>query len=262
MNKSLLYRSMYLGLITLALSACSNDSSDSNTVVNTDEDTHAMDMSDEDTMPMEEEPPAPEVILAYEVNITNLTANQPFSPPAMLLHDQDYRAWQLGDAASTALEQLAEGGDNSGLIALNGNGELSASFSADAPVGPGANASYTISAAENTPLMMTFVTMLVNTNDAFAGVSAWDLSQLAVGDELQTLLPVYDAGTEANDELAGSIPGPADGGEGFNSLRSDVNYVARHPGVVSRDNGYNESILNASHRFDAPAAKLVVRRTQ
>ena len=102
--------------------------------------------------------------------------------------------------------------------------------------------------------------MLVNTNDAFAGKGGIDLNALALGEQVTMNLPVYDAGTEGNNELAGTIPGPADGGEGFNAARDDVNVVSRHSGVVTNIDGYADSVLDESHRFDTPVARLTVRR--
>ena len=70
----------------------------------------------------------------------------------------------------------------------------------------------------------------------------------------------YDAGTEANDALAGTIPGSADGGTGFDAMRDDVDFVAMHPGTVGADDGYADSVLEGSHKFDGPAAKLTITR--
>ena len=72
----------------------------------------------------------------------------------------------------------------------------------------------------------------------------------------------YDAGTEANSEAAGTIPGPADSGEGFNEERDDVNYVAMHPGVVSQHDGLSSSVLSSQHKFDNPLTQVVITRTQ
>ena len=104
--------------------------------------------------------------------------------------------------------------------------------------------------------------MMVNTNDGFTGLSALDVSSLAVGDSLIRTTVAYDAGTEANTEAAGTIPGPADGGEGFNEARDDVNFVARHPGVVTNEDGLSSSVLSPEHKFDNPLAKVVITSTQ
>jgi hypothetical protein len=75
------------------------------------------------------------------------------------------------------------------------------------------------------------------------------------------MLPAWDAGTEANSEASGTIPGPADGGEGYNATRDDlVNFVAIHRGVISADDGLNSSILDESHRFDNPVARVMIER--
>ena len=92
--------------------------------------------------------------------------------------------------------------------------------------------------------------------------SSIDVSGLAIGDNISMMTVSYDSGTEANSEAMGSIPGPADGGEGYNSSRDDVDYVALHPGIVSMDDGLTTSVLSAEHKFDNPVMKITIRRTQ
>ena len=104
-------------------------------------------------------------------------------------------------------------------------------------------------------------TMLVNTNDGFTGVNAMAIGEMAVGDTQTVRSIVYDAGTEANTETAGTIPGPADGGEGFNQVRDDrADQVTMHSGVVSNDDGLAGSVLDEQHRFDNPAAMIMITR--
>jgi len=198
---------------------------------------------------------------SFEITVTNLSANQPLSPLAALLHDADYKAWSIGGMASDGLEVLAEGGDNSTFISDDA-AMLMTSASGLAPVGPGGSDTLTVTADLASVMQITLASMLVNTNDAFTGTTGLDVSDLAVGESMNQTLPIYDAGTEANDELAGTIPGPVDGGEGFNAVRDDVDFVARHPGVVTQNDGYSSSVLDESHRFDSPIAKLVVKRVK
>ncbi len=167
----------------------------------------------------------------------------------------------MGSAASDGLEVLAESGDSSTFISAYAD-KLMDSDSGTAPFGPGGSDTLMVSADVMDEMNISLATMLVNTNDAFTGITGLDVSAMLVGDSMKHYLPIYDAGTEANDELAGTIPGPADGGEGFNAARDDVDFVARHPGVVSQDDGYSSSVLNGSHRFDSPIAMLVVKRVQ
>ena len=204
-------------------------------------------------------------MMTYDITVTNLTSNQPLSPLAAQLHSSEYSAWKVGAAASENLEMLAEGGDNSALLNAQSSYVYSA-VSGVGAIGPGVGGMLTIEADINaemsSDLKLTLVSMLVNTNDAFIGKTGVDLSDLAVGETVKHYLPIYDAGTEGNSELQGTIPGPADGGEGFNMARDDVDYVARHPGVVGSDQGYSESVLNSTHGFDSPAAVLTIIRTQ
>ena len=73
---------------------------------------------------------------------------------------------------------------------------------------------------------------------------------------------VWDSGTELNDELAATIPGPAGGGEGFNTTRDDTDVVSFHPGVISQDDGLATSALSGNHRFLNPGARITITRTE
>ncbi|GAA4896532.1 spondin domain-containing protein [Ferrimonas pelagia] len=204
----------------------------------------------------------PPAMMAFEISVTNLTSAQPMSPVAAYLHDGSVNGWRFGMPASVALEELAEGGDgNAWLTMAQDNGAYSQA-SGDGILMPGAQQTVNIEMLATQGLHLTLATMLVNTNDAFAGVDGRTLADLAVNQSFTMTLPVYDAGTEANSELAATIPGPAGGGAGFDSNRDDVDYVARHGGVVSLDDGYAQSALLSLHRFDAPVARLSVTRTR
>jgi hypothetical protein len=194
--------------------------------------------------------------VAYEVEIVNLTHNQPFSPLALRAHDASYKAWVVGESASLGIEHIAEAGDNTEFL---GTASSKKSASGTGIIAPGETAVIDLN-SKVTDLNLTAVTMLVNTNDAFAGITGLNLNGLNVGENIVVYLPVYDAGTEANDELAGTIPGPADGGTGFDAERDDVDFVAMHPGVVGVNDGYEQSVLDGSHKFDGPAAMLKVTR--
>jgi len=200
------------------------------------------------------------VTQTYEITVSNLSSNQPFSPLAVVLHDESYQGWSVGASATIGLEQLSESGDNTPFLAEATDANVLAVASGDGVVAPGTSGSIELDINASSDVQLTVATMLVNTNDAFAGNGGLDLSSLELGAELMIRLPIYDAGTEGNNELAGTIPGPAGGGEGFNSDRDDVDVVSRHPGVVSNVDGYIDSVLEQSHRFDSPIAKLVVRR--
>ena len=199
---------------------------------------------------------------SYRVTITNVTNNQPLSPPAVILHTDGYVAWRLGEAVSTALESLAEGGDPSDLItAAEADPNVLASMTGSGVITPGAENAVDVEATFSSDIRLSIATMLVNTNDAFSGIDNRSIASLDVGESITLLIPAYDAGTEANSESAASVPGPAAGGEGFNATRDDVDWVRVHPGVLSSDDGLTGSTLDGSHRFDNPVIKLTISRT-
>ena len=191
----------------------------------------------------------------YEVKVTNLTNFQPLSPVGIVLHD-DQSFFEVGETASLVLEKLAEGGDNSGLLAL---GKTSAST--DAAVLPGETAVLTIR-KKFRELKFSAFSMLVNTNDAFTGINAYELGNMKVGETVVFNTRAYDAGTENNTESAGTIPGPADGGEGFNPLRDDVDIVRMHAGVITKDDGLSSSVLTEQAKFDNPVMRVTLRRVK
>jgi hypothetical protein len=203
------------------------------------------------------EVPAPiPVNVSYEVTVTNLTNSQPLSPIAVVLHGTG-NLFTVGGVPSVALERMAEGGMNDGVLALG-----MASASGAGPIGPGGAETISVTIQDITDAKLSVVTMLVNTNDAFSGLDAVDLSGFAPGDSWSTVASVYDSGTEVNTEAAGTMPGPADGGEGFNVDRTDTGFVAMHPGVVTVGDGLSNSVLRVEHKFDNPAVRIKITRTE
>lgn len=233
------YQTLFIALTTiLSVAACSDDD---------DDDKEMMEV-------MEPEP----VMISYDVTVTNLTYSQPFSPLSIVLHD-DGMLWQIGEPASTALEKLAESGDNTDTFSLS---NVTASSSGAGILMPGMSETVSVTIEDKTDSLLSIATMLVNTNDAFTGLNGISLANLMAGDSWSMTVGVYDAGTEANSEAAGTIPGPADGGTGFDAERDDTNIVTMHPGVVSMHDGLTTSVLTQAHKFDQPTAKITITRTE
>ncbi|WP_206485497.1 spondin domain-containing protein [Thalassotalea sp. G2M2-11] len=200
------------------------------------------------------------VTYKYQVIVQNLTYGQPFSPLAVVLHDEgDF--WQIGNTASLELENLAESGDNTMLLAAN---NVLSGVSSEDILMPSISQSVEITLDDHQASYLSVVTMLVNTNDAFTGINALDISSLAVGESISLMAGSYDAGTEKNTELQDTIPGPASGGtgEGFNATRDDIDLVTMHPGVVTLDDGLSTSVLTQAHRFDNPTIQVSVSRIE
>lgn len=197
----------------------------------------------------------------FSVAVTNLSNNQPLSPPALIVHSDEYHAWMIGSPASDGLEQLAEGGDSSlwQTEALADEAVIEVVAGSDLVL-PGQTAEFEFKLKRRDAQGLSLATMLVNTNDAFTGINAASLADMQKGSVQTYYLKVYDAGTEENTETAASIPGPAGGGEGYNSTRESADQVTMHGGVVTMDDGLATSILDESHRFDNPVAKVVITR--
>ena len=204
-------------------------------------------------------PPAQEA--TYAVAITNLTGSQPLSPLGAVVHNSGYAGWEIGISASSGLERLAEGGDPAVFLAeAAGNADVLVTGTGGGIIGPGATDNVEFTTVPTQGLRLTCATMLVNTNDAFTGISGLIIGDLAVGERKRIYALPYDAGTEGNTETASTIPGPAGGGEGYNAERLDRDFVSVHSGVVTRDDGLVTSVLDESHRFLSPVAEIVVTR--
>lgn len=201
----------------------------------------------------------------FQVSVTNLTNNQPLSPLAVVLHHAGYHAWTDGMAATAGLEALAEGGDTSGFLAdADADNTVLVTASGTGLIMPGATDTVELMPMTDNNLQLSVASMLVNTNDAFTGISAASLGNLHRGESLQFYANGYDAGTEANSETAGTIPGPASGGtgEGYNATRDDLDFVSIHAGVVTADDGLSTSALDESHRFNGPVSLIRITRVE
>jgi hypothetical protein len=217
----------------------------------------------------------------YTVQITNLTYAQPFAPAAIVLHESGYHAFAEGEAASMGIEVMAEGGNPAMVIeeAMDSTDFLDAQNSGGI-LGPKTSSdmfTLVVPELDADDLRLTVTTMLVNTNDAFTGLNAADVSNMSVGDSKTFMTVTWDAGTEANTETASTMPGPAagaagGGGEaaGYDPVRDDLADVVRlHTGVTTNANatdpsreGLATSVLTEGHRFDFPTSRVVITRTR
>lgn len=200
----------------------------------------------------------------YRVTITNLTTGQPLSPGVIVTHTKRVSLFEKGSAASQGIRNIAENGDPSAAAAeLTGARGVHAVVATSAPVGiVGGSAfpsslSFEITAGRSAN-HLSLSLMLICTNDGFAGL---DAVRLPGGHhEAVYYARAYDAGTEVNDEAAGSIVGPCFGigpvtglmGGGGRTAENGV--VRHHPGI----RGIAD--LTAAHDWDGPVARVVVQR--
>jgi hypothetical protein len=130
---------------------------------------------------------------------------------------------------------------------------------------PGASVTVPLT-AEPDSRFVSFVSMLICTNDGFTGVSGAKLPE-QLGDEIDLYLSAYDAGTEINTQdfsdlvppcpvLSGVATDKMGGGMSDPALAED-GMVHLHPGILD---GVGDLDL-AIQGWNDPVAKLTVRRT-
>ena len=194
-----------------------------------------------------------------DIKLTNLTQGLHFTPILITAHNSDSKLFSVAMPASTALQTMAEGGNLEPLMteATAANSDMVAN-PAEGLLAPASSTMASLSTKDgNNYLSLT--AMLLPTNDGFVGLDSWMIPSEA--GTYTVYLNAYDAGTEENSEAMGSIPGPADSGEGFNAARDDVlNKVSRHPGLVTQADD-SESVLMAEHRIAGQVGRLVITRT-
>jgi hypothetical protein len=194
----------------------------------------------------------------YEVTVTNITRGQQFTPLLVAAHRSSVRLFQLGQAASPELATLAEEGDVAPLKALlDANADVGATAVGAGLTDPGQSKTVRIETRRAFD-RLSIAAMLIPTNDAFMALASFDLDDLER--RMATVRVVaYDAGSERNDELCSSIPGPSfvecggpgggariGGGEGFVHIHNGMH------GIGSFD--------AAQRTWLNPVAEITIRR--
>src|SRR5205814_5388403 len=155
--------------------------------------------------------------VTYRVTITNLTTGQPLTPPVVATHRTPFHIFQVGEAASFGVKEIAENGNNAPLLAALGHDKhvstvqqagLGPLVPANTPGGATFPAAVTFTiTAERGAKYLSFVAMLVCTNDGFTGVDSVRLPQ-EEGERVTVRTAGYDAGTERNTEDFADIVPP------------------------------------------------------
>jgi Spondin_N len=194
----------------------------------------------------------------FEVTVTNLTRGQQFTPILVASHKEGVSLFKLGDPASPELAILAEEGDTAPLTALlSGMAEVRDVASSSGLLDPGRSVRVIVEmgGAFN---HISVAAMLIPTNDGFFALNG---VEGPTGKETLTFFsPAYDAGSERNDELCASIPGPfftECGGLGGGGMPTggEEGYVHIHAGI----HGIGD--LDAAERdWRNPVANIVIRR--
>ena len=194
----------------------------------------------------------------FAVTVTNLTRGQQFTPILVASHRTGVSLFEAGEPAGAELATLAEEGNTAPLAALLGSNPRVL----DVRVGgglldPGGSKTVMVRTRGSFD-RVSVAAMLIPTNDAFFALNG---VQGPEGEETLVLFsPAYDAGSEVNDELCASIPGPfftECGGPGGGAAVSggEEGYVHIHAGI----HGIGD--LEASRRdWRNPVARITIRR--
>ena len=171
-----------------------------------------------------------------EITVTNLTRGQQFTPILVATHKRGVKIFEAGQPASPQLATLAEEGNTGPLAALlSGNPDIGSVVTGSGLTNPGQSTTIVVE-RRGRFRNVTVAAMLIPTNDAF--FSVMDVTGPRGRQEIILFSPAYDAGSERNDELCESIPGPAFGecggagggakvgqGEGFVHISSGIHGI-------------------------------------
>jgi len=204
----------------------------------------------------------------YEITVENLTGGQPITPPLLATHRRPIELFHVGAAASFGIKEIAENGNLTPLMTwLQSNKHVSnvvvAVAGSPPPVMPGGSVTVTIDAGPGSKYL-SFVSMLICTNDGFTGLNAERLPK-KIGDQAMLYLNAYDAGTEINTEDFGDLVPPCPPLTGVTSTKPGSgmsNPALAEGGVIRTHSGVVGSVdLDDSiHDWTDPVAKITIRR--
>ncbi len=187
----------------------------------------------------------------YAVTVTNLTKTQNFTPLIAASHAPDIAFFQPGEPAIEPIAILAESGSPAALesllqsvpdlvldTAING-----------ALLGPGESVTLYV---EGHPAYdhLSLAAMLIPTNDTFVAMNSLPLPNQSTS----VFAYAWDAGSEDNDELCASIPGPPCFGEALSEADGE--------GFVHLANGIQGvgDVDAAAYDWNGPVARVSIRR--
>ncbi|WP_411966980.1 spondin domain-containing protein [Haloferax sp. YSSS75] len=210
----------------------------------------------------------------YRVTVANLTTGQPFTPPAVVAHRASVELFAVGDPASEAIKEVAENGNLAPLAELaESTTDVRGVAVAETPLVPTELPAsemfpYTTTLelkTDSSGAYLSFVSMLIGTNDGFAGLDTVPLPE-RVNESRSYFAASYDAGTEMNTEMYGDMVPPAQalygidsGTEGTGTSNPDLaedGVVTPHGGIVG-DGDLDPDVYG----WEDPVALVQVERT-
>ena len=164
----------------------------------------------------------------YQVTITNLTNSINFTPILVTSHRKSISLFEAGSPASDELTAIAEGGDTAPLAAtLHADPHVADVQNSGGLLGPGESVTVDVSSRHGARYI-SIASMMLPTNDGFISVNSVKAPKHGTATYYS---PGYDAGTEPNDEVCASIPGPTCGGAGPSPEVDGEGYVHINRGI-------------------------------
>ncbi len=191
-----------------------------------------------------------------EVTITNISHGEFFTPIMVASHQHGVKLFEPGKPASYELEVLAESGNSNPLKdRLLASGKVLDVVQGVAPLPPGQSVTLNVRMNKHNS-HISVASMLVPSNDAFFAVNGLHIGKAKHA--VTVYSPAYDAGSEINDELCVSIPGPGFvcSGEGTN-VESGEGFVHVHPGIQGI-----ADLDKAQFDWRNPTAKITIKRVK
>lgn len=199
----------------------------------------------------------------FEVTVTNITRGQQFTPLLLATHRDSIELFKLGKPASAELATLAEEGNVAPLRAvLAASPDVADTEAGTSLTNPGQSVTFTIDAKRSFD-RLSIAAMLIPTNDAFMALDGFDLDRVPQGRgrSITVYARAYDAGSERNDELCTSIPGPnfveCGGPGGGARVGGGEGFVHIHNGVHGSGN-----LNRAVRTWLNPVAEITIRRVR
>ena len=192
---------------------------------------------------------------SFSVTITNLTLGQSFTPILVASHKEGVKLFAPGDSASDELAALAESGDTMPLgTLLMAMGDVLDVAASGGLLAPGASVTVKVE-TRGSFNHVSVASMLIPTNDAFFALNG--VRGPSGNRTVLVMAPAWDAGSEPNDELCPSIPGPVCGGAGGSPGVGGEGLVHIHAGI----HGVGD-LLPEERDWRHPVARITVSRVK
>jgi Spondin_N len=212
----------------------------------------------------------------YDVTITDETSGQPLTPPLVATHHGKHAVFDVGQPASVGVREIAENGNSAPLrtfIQSDPLDQFAGLAEAMEPLVPpetpgeemGFEQSVTLTVeAGRRANRLSWVSMLICTNDGFTGVDGLELPD-KVGKATTESTNSYDALTERNTEKYADIVPPCQGLIGdfgdpgtavSNPALATGGVIAHHAGIQG-----GADLKPELHGWEDPVATIEVERT-